>query len=119
MTGDISLLIDFVPNKKGFVTYGDNNKWGILRKGSVGNLPYTIISDVMLVDGLKHNLLSISQLCDSGFKVTFTNTCCLFKHNEKKDCLFKGLRVNDTYMLNLDDMSLVGTKCLATISENS
>lgn len=35
MTGDISLLIDFKPNKKGFVTYGDNNKGEILGKGSV------------------------------------------------------------------------------------
>lgn len=73
----------------------------------------------MLVDGLKHNLLSISQLRDKGFKVTFTNTCCLFKHNEKKDCLFKGLRVNNTYMPNLDDAFLVSTKCLTTMSENS
>lgn len=73
----------------------------------------------MLVDGLKYNHLSISQLCGKRFKVTFTNTCCLFKHNEKKDCMFKGLMVNNTYMLNLDDISLVGTKCLATMSENS
>lgn len=33
--------------------------------------------------------------------------------------MFKGLRVNNTYMFNLDDVSLVGTKCLATMSENS
>jgi hypothetical protein len=33
--------------------------------------------------------------------------------------MFKGLRVNNTYMLNLDDVTLVGTKCLATMSENS
>lgn len=73
----------------------------------------------MLVDGLKHNLLNISQLCDKGFKVTFTNTCCLFEHNENKDCMFKGLRFNNTYMLNLDDISLVGTKCLVIMSEDS
>lgn len=119
MTGDISLFIDFVPKKKGFVTYGDNNKETILGKGSVGNSSSTTISYVMLVDGLEHNLLGISQLCDKGFKVTFTNTCCLFEHNEKKNCVFKELRVNNTYMLNLDDVSLVGTKCLATMSENS
>ncbi|XP_050878512.1 uncharacterized protein LOC127082317 [Lathyrus oleraceus] len=119
MKGDISLFIDFVPKKKGFTAYGDNNKGVILGKGSVGNSSSTIISDVMLVYGLKHNLLSIGQLCDKGFKVTFTNTCCLFEHNEKKDCIFKGLRVNNTYMRNLDVISLIGTKCLATISENN
>jgi len=29
------------------------------------------IQDVLLVEGLKHNLLSISQLCDKGLEVTF------------------------------------------------
>lgn len=101
MTGDISLFIDFVPKKNGFVTYGDNKKWVILGKDSVSNSSYTNISDVMLLDGLKHNLLSIIQLYDKGFKVTFTNTCCLIEHNGKKYCVFKGLRVNNTYMLNL------------------
>lgn len=119
ITGDISLFIDFVPKEKGFVTYGDNNKEAIIGKGSVGNSSSTTISKVMLVDGIKHNLLSNTQLCDKGFEVTFTNTCCLFEHNDKKDCVFKGLRVNNTYMLNLDDMSLVSTKCLATMSGNS
>lgn len=119
MTGDISLFIDFVKNRKGFVTYGDNNKGLILGIGSVCNPSSTTIFDVMLVDGLKHNLLSISQLCDKGFKVTFVTTCCLFEHNENRYCMFKGLRINNTYMLNLDDISLVGTKCLVIMSENS
>ena len=30
-----------------------------------------LIENVVLVDGLKHNLLSISQICDRGFKVVF------------------------------------------------
>lgn len=33
--------------------------------------------------------------------------------------MFKGLRINNTYMLNLDGVSLVGTKCLVTMSEDS
>ncbi|XP_050896206.1 uncharacterized protein LOC127102934 [Lathyrus oleraceus] len=62
MMGDISLFIEFVPKKKGFVTYGDNKKGVILGKSSVGTPLSTSISDVMLVAGLKHNLLSISKL---------------------------------------------------------
>lgn len=104
MTGDISLFIVFKPKKKGFVTYRDNNKGAILGKYSVGNPSSTTITDVILVEGLKHSLLSIIQLCDKGYKITFTNTCCIIDHNEKKDYLFKGLRVNNTYMINLDDV---------------
>ena len=75
MTGDISLFFDFVAKKKGFVTYGDNNKGEILGKGSVGNPSSTTISDVLLVHGLKHNLISISQLWDKGYNVFFSKDC--------------------------------------------
>ena len=118
MTGDISLFIDFKAKKKGFVTYGDNNKGAILGKGSVGNPSTTTISDVHLVEGLKHNLLSISQLCDKGYKVTFTNTCCIIESTEK-DIVFKGIRVNNIYMFDLFDVSLTSTKCLVTLNDDS
>ena len=118
MTGDISLFIDFKAKKKGYVTYGDNNKGAILGKGSVGNPSTTTISDVHLVEGLKHNLLSISQLCDKGYKVTFTNTCCIIEHTEQ-NIVFKGIRVNNIYMLDLFDVSLTSTKCLVTLNDDS
>lgn len=119
MTGDISLFINFKAKNKGYVTYDDNNKGAILARGSVGN-PYTItISDVNLVEGLKYNLLSISQLCDKGYKVTFTNTCCIIEHDDKKDIVFKGVRVNNVYMLNLIEVPLTSLKCLVALNDNS
>ena len=33
---------------------------------SIGNDSCTLIENVILVDGLKHDLLSISQLCDKA-----------------------------------------------------
>lgn len=119
MTGDISLFIDFTPKKKVFVTYGDNNKGAILGKGSGGNPSSTTIYDVILIEGLKHNLLSIIQLCDKGYKITFTNTYCIIEHNDKKHDSFKILRVNNIYMLNLNDVSSTSTKCLVTMSDDS
>lgn len=118
MTCDIFLFIDFTPKKKVYVTYKDNNKGAILGKGSVGNPSSTIIYDIILVEGLKHNLLGISQLCDKGYKITFINNCCMIEHNEKKDYSFKDLRVNNIYMLNENDVSLTSTKCLVTMSED-
>jgi hypothetical protein len=35
------------------------------------------IENVFLVNGLKHNLLSISQLCDKGYKIIFNHACYL------------------------------------------
>ena len=53
----------------GYVTFGDNAKGKIIGQGNIDNDTSSLIENVLLVDGLKHNLLSISQLCDKGFKV--------------------------------------------------
>ena len=49
------------------MTFGDNGKGRIIGHGSIGNNSSSLIENVLLVDGLKHNLLSISQLCDILF----------------------------------------------------
>jgi len=43
----------------------------ILDNGDVGDKDSLIIKDVLLMEGFKHNLLSISQLCDKVLQVTF------------------------------------------------
>src|SRR3954470_20313966 len=45
MTGDISLFVEFHAKKKGYVTYGDNNRGAILGKGSVGPSTEDIVKD--------------------------------------------------------------------------
>nr|KYP31534.1 hypothetical protein KK1_048081 [Cajanus cajan] len=78
MTGDPSKFSSLKLKNEGFVTYGDNKKGKILGCGNIGNSSSsTLIENVLLVERLKHNLLSISQLSDKGFKIEFHNTCCL------------------------------------------
>ena len=49
--------------------------YGLISKENV------IVDFVALVDGLKHNLLSISQLCEKGNEVLFTKEPCIIsKH---------------------------------------
>ena len=59
MTGDMALLSQFERKAGPLVTFGDDSIGTTLGYGNleVGNV---IIEDVALVDGLKHNLLSIS-----------------------------------------------------------
>ena len=57
--------------KPGVITFGGNHKGRIIRVGKACIPPYPPIDNVLLVKGLKHNLLSISQLCDNGYNVTF------------------------------------------------
>ena len=60
-----------------------------------------IIRDVLLVEGLKHSLLSISQLCDKGYKVTSKPDSCLIANSKTSDIVLVGKRVNNVYMLNV------------------
>ena len=55
----------------GSIIFADNKKDKIIRVGNIGNSSKPLIERVFLVEGLKHNLLSISQLCDNGFVVLF------------------------------------------------
>ena len=77
MTGDESHFITLKAKDGGMVTFGDNGKGKIIGIGNIGITSSTFINDVLLVDGLKHNLLSISQLCDKGFKVSFESSLCI------------------------------------------
>ena len=71
MTNDKNLFMDLKPKSGGDVTFGDNSKRQIEGIGSIGNNSSTHIENVLLIKGLKHNLLSISQLCDKGHRVIF------------------------------------------------
>ena len=69
----ITLGFQVLPRSRngGNISFGDNSKGKIIGIGNVGNVSSTLIENVYLVENLKHNLLSISQLCDKGYKVIF------------------------------------------------
>ena len=71
MMGDASKFTHISPKKSGHVTYGDNNKGRILGVGKIGTNSSSSIENVLIVEGLKHSLLSVSQLCDKGYLVSF------------------------------------------------
>jgi len=71
MIGDLSQFVVMKLKSKGYVTYGDNNRKRIIERGDIGTEASTIIKDVLYVEGLKHNLVSISQLFYKGYKVKF------------------------------------------------
>ena len=112
MTGDKRHFIELTPKEKGYVTYGDNNKGKILGIGKIGNSSNLVIDNVLYVQGLEHNLLSISQLCDIGNHVLFTSTHCLIKSDKDESIKFVGKRSNNTYMVELNNITSLVSKCL-------
>jgi len=101
MTGNASQLTNMKLRPAGYVTYGDNKRGRILGVGDIGEIEKVIIKDVLLVEGLKHNLLSISQLCDKGYKITFEPNLCLITDSKSTETILVGKRVNNVYMLNV------------------
>jgi len=55
---------------------------------------------VLIVEGLKHNMLSISQLYDKGYKVVFEPNHCLIFDACGSIVLIRK-RVNNIYFLDL------------------
>ena len=71
MTGDKAMFSSISPKDGGYVTFGDTANGKIVGEGKVGKSPNPTIENVLLVNGLKHNLSSISQFCDKDYKVVF------------------------------------------------
>ena len=53
------------------ITFGDNGKGKVKGLGKIAISNDWSISNVLLVESLNFNLLSVAQLCDLGFKCIF------------------------------------------------
>ena len=60
MTREHSLLSTLKSKDDETITFGDNGKGKIVGIGNIGNPEDPSIENVLLVDGLKNNLISIS-----------------------------------------------------------
>ena len=76
MTGDKSKLLSIKPKDGGRVTFGGDQSGKIAGIGEIGNNEGPLIKDVYLVEGLCHNLLSVSQSTDKGNLVIFDSDEC-------------------------------------------
>jgi len=90
----------------------------ILGVGDIGSKNKVIIKDVLLVEGLKHSLLSISQLCDRGYKITFEPDQCLIVDSESTETVLVGKRVSNVYMLNVSSI-IPSMNCLLSRNDES
>ena len=71
MTGDKKKIVS-LKKKGGHVAFGDDSSIKILGKRTV-NLGNENVKagKFLLVEDMKHNLLSVSKICDQGYNLTF------------------------------------------------
>ena len=60
LIGDASLFLSLNKKASGAVTFANNETSNIIGKGSIGNKHSIKVSNVLLVEGVKFNLLSES-----------------------------------------------------------
>ena len=71
--------------------------------GKIDIHPYPSIDNILFVEGLNHNLLSISQLCDSGYSAPFNKDECVVKCKDESS-LFSTKRKENLYKINLEEL---------------
>jgi hypothetical protein len=72
MTGNKKWFSSLTPlSHKKYVTFGDDKKGKVLGTGVIKVNDCFTLNDVALVDRLRYNLLSVSQLCDADLCVLF------------------------------------------------
>lgn len=64
------------------VRFRDNTPKLIIGRGAITLDGKNNTDDVLYVDGLKHNLLSVGQLLDKGYRLEFNENKCIINNKE-------------------------------------
>ncbi|GJZ59583.1 retrovirus-related pol polyprotein from transposon TNT 1-94 [Tanacetum coccineum] len=110
MTGNLSLLCNFIEKYLGTVRFGNDQFAPILGYGDLvqGNI---MISRVYYVEGLNHNLFSVGQFCDADLEVAFQKSTCFVRDLQGND-LLTGNRRTDLYTISLQETTSSTPICL-------
>jgi len=118
MTGDKHKFVSLTAFKGGSVYFGDGKKGTIVGVGKIGKSESKALEEVYHVNGLKHNLLSISKLCDKGNKVTFTSEGCRVEKLDTKEFILTAKRHRNVYKFDIMGMSGTTLKCLSEMAND-
>ncbi|XP_075515957.1 uncharacterized protein LOC142550785 [Primulina tabacum] len=102
MTGSKDHLIDYVELRSGHVTYGGGAKGRTAGKGTLNVDGLPNLHNVLYVEGLNSNLISISQLCDDGLHVKFDKDNCEVFDNSNTRILTGTRSADNCYQLGED-----------------
>ena len=77
MIGSEHFFIELDKGKEGSVTFGNDQSARIIGRGTVClNSKKNLAENVLLVEAMEHNLLSVSQTCDKGRYMIFYSKGC-------------------------------------------
>ncbi|KAJ9544736.1 hypothetical protein OSB04_024443 [Centaurea solstitialis] len=112
MTGTLELLSEYITKEGSFVAFGKVKGYGMVVKGEIK------VNQVSYVDGLKHNLISVSQLCDNGLDVLFNIKFCTMYKCDTKIGVMRAKRRGDLYLICFDTFQSKEEICLVSSIKN-
>ena len=121
MTGDSKMFSSLEENVIGYsdIIFGDNSRGKIEGVGKIAISNNHSLSNVLLVDSLNLNLLSVTKLCDIGYKCSFTSGSAEMTSLDGKDHIFKGFRHETIYLVDFSSSDANFCTCLFSKSSMS
>ena len=113
MTGSKKIITAMRPNYTNItVSYGDKSKSKVLGLGKVVVAPDVSLVDVMLVETLGYNLLSVRALGKMGFAVFIDNDIVVLLWSKTLKVAFVGYIENDLYVVDFSGKTTSSAMCL-------
>jgi hypothetical protein len=84
------------------ITFGDNGKGKVKGLGKIAISNDLNISNVLLLESLNFNLLSVAQLCDLGFKCIFGVDDVEIISIDVSSLISKGFRCENLYLVDFN-----------------
>jgi hypothetical protein len=94
------------------IAFGDNRKGKVKGLGKIAISNDHSISNVLLVESLNFNLLSVAQLCDLGFSCNFAIDDVIISSVDGSNLKFKGFIYENLYLVYFLSSEAKLTTCL-------
>jgi hypothetical protein len=113
MTGNDSMFTSVGdPGDHDHVTYGDNTRGRVVGLRKITITKDFSISNVLYVESLSFNLLSVAQLCNFRLMCTFDKNGVIVFHEKDKSLVFKGFRYGHIYLVDFSEKEASSMTCL-------
>ena len=100
------------------MAFGNGKSGTIVGIGKIGESLSHLIDCAYLIDGLKHNLLSMSQLCDKDNLVVFSPTRRLVVNMNTGDVVLRGKRYKNIYKVCISSLPQNNLTCLSALNDD-
>jgi hypothetical protein len=118
MTGTSRMFDSINDNHSGVdsITFGNNKKGKVIGLGKIAISNDLSISNVLLVESLDFNLLSVAQICHLGYKCIFGVDDVEVISIDGSNVAFKGFRYENIYLVDFNVRETSLTTCLISKS---